>query len=759
MSGSPPSPPHDRRAVHEPSAARADGQVGTRGHAIPLAPFVVDHHDRVPSPANLSFMLERPAGRDGFIRVREGHLVKPNGDRWRIWGVNLTGWTEGSTLLPPKHEAPVWADALARFGINCVRFHFLDMPTRGPEASRDPDDPHRPPAGLIDRDQDHTRSLDPEQLDLLDFFVAELKERGIYTNLNLNVGRTYKAGDDVPDWDAVRIWKGMTFVGERLIELQREYARDLLTHHNPYTGTEYRHEPAVAIVEIVNENSLYEFWMRNWLRGERTADGPDLQLDLTPFYAARVDTMYQGWLAENRTAEQIAEMRALAGVAEGEPIPRLRVEEFANAPREQFHAEGEFYGAVERDFFLGMKEYLVSELGVQSLIVGCADHTYWIPNQPILQGPSQLDIVDGHVYWQHPAIWGARNTPMVDDPLGSTIVKLSRSPMAGKPFTVSEVNHPNPSSYACEMIPILAAYAAFQDWDGIVMYTFEPKALGDHQRYVADNFDITLDPVKMIQMAAGALIFSRPDVQPARETVTRSYSADQVIESIRLPESARPYFTPGFPTSTALRHGVRIESLSGEPTTTFAPEQPGPYLADTGELAWNVSPEHGGVVTIDTDRTQALVGFVKANRPTTRHLEADVANEFCAITLSSLDAKPIARSDTLLLTACSRMENTGTQWNARHTLWDTWGVGPTLIEPVTGWLVLTDLQGPVDVQVIALDGSDRPIGEPTHGRRLEIGWEIPLGEQPTTQYVIHLIRSAEQAERLAEGGDRWEFFG
>lgn len=728
--------------------------------SIPLVPFVIDHHERVASPADLSFLLDRPAGRDGFVRVHDGHLVKPDGERLRIWGVNLTGWTAGSTLLPPKHEAPIWADALARFGINCVRFHFLDLETHDPEAAAEPEGAsRRRPAGLIDRSQNHTQTLDPEQLDLLDFFVAELKQRGIYTNLNLNVGRTYKEGDDVPDWDAVRIWKGMTFVGERLIELQRDYARDLLTHYNPYTQSEYRHEPAVAIVEIVNENSLYEFWLRNWLRGERTTDSPDLQLDFTPFYAAQLDRMYQEWLGENRSAEQLAELRALTGTADGEPIPRLRLEEFAEAPTEQFHAEGEFYGAVERDFFVGMKDYLVDELGVESLIVGCADHTYWIPNQPILQGPSQLDVVDGHVYWQHPAIWGARNTPMVNDPLSSTIVKLSRSPMSGKPFTVSEVNHPNPNSYASEMIPILAAYAAFQDWDGIFFYTFEPKALGDHQRYVADNFDITLDPVKMIQMAAGALIFSRPDVQPARQTVMRSYSAEQVVETIRLPESARPYFTPGFPVSTALRHGLRIESLDGEPTPGFAPEQAAPYESDTGELAWHVSPEHGGLVTIDTDRTQALVGFVRAHGRTTRHLAADVTNEFCAITLSSLDAEPIARSETLLLTACSRIENSGTRWNARGTLWETWGEGPTLIEPVTGWLVLTDLQGPVDVQVVPLDGSDRPIGEPIHGRRLEIGWEIPLGDHPTTQYVIHLVRSAEQAERLLEGGKRWEFFG
>src|SRR5699024_5063876 len=156
-----------------------------------------------------------------------------------------------------------------------------------------------------------------------------LKQRGIYTNLNLNVGRTYKPGDEVPDSEAVRIWKGMTFVGERLIELQKIYARDLLTHHNPYTGTEYRHEPAVAIVEIVNESSLYEFWMRNWLRGERTTGSPDIQLDFPPYYAERLDAMYQGWLAENRTEAEVAELRVLAGVGEGEAIPRLRAEQFA----------------------------------------------------------------------------------------------------------------------------------------------------------------------------------------------------------------------------------------------------------------------------------------------------------------------------------------------------------------------------------------------------------------------------------------------
>jgi hypothetical protein len=711
---------------------------------IPLVPYSVEHQARRDSPADVSFLLDAPAGRDGFIRVRDGHLVKPNGERLRIWGVNLTGWTRGATLLPPKEQAPLWAAELARFGINCVRFHFLDLTTRDPNDTS----PRRRPSGLIDRHRNDTQAFDLEQIDRLDFFIAELKKRGIYSDLNLNVGRTYKEGDAVADWDQIAHAKGMTYIGERLLELQRDYARQLLTHYNPYTESTYCHEPAVAIVEIVNENSIVEFWLRNWLRGERKPENPYYMLDLTPYYEERLTEKYNQWLAENRSPQQLARLRKMAGVGPGEPVPRLRREEFRNAPEERFHTEATFYTEMEKHFFVGMKDYLKRELGVESLVIGQADHTYWIPNQPLLRSTSLMDVVDGHVYWQHPAIWGARNTPMVNDPLHSTVVKLSRSAFAGKPFTVSEVNHPNPNEYACEMIPILAAYGAFQDWDGVFFYTFEPKVGPDYQPFVADNFDITLDPVKMMQMSVGALLFARPDVKPAKETVLRSYSTDEVNESMRLPEAERPYFTPGFPLSIPLRHGSRIRCLDCEPTGTFISEGGPPYKSDTGQLAWYTSDDKGGLVTIDTERTQALVGFVKAHGRSTSQLSAEVKNDFCAITVSSLDSKPLALSSTLLLTACARIENTGTRWNERHTLWDEWGTPPTRIEPVTGWLVLHELDGAIEVQLVPLDGAARPIGKPIRGRRLEDGWEIPIGDPATTWYLVHVLRSVEGVDAL-----------
>ena len=165
-----------------------------------------------------------------------------------------------------------------------------------------------------------------------------------------------------------------------------------------------------------------------------------------------------------------------------------------------------------------------------------------------------------------------------------------------------------------------------------------------------------------------------------------------------------------------------------------------PYLSDTRELAWHVSPEKGGVVTIDTDRSQALVGFVRGQEKNTRHLSADVKNDFCTITLSSLDGKPIARSARMLLTATAREQNTGSKWNERHTLWETLGGPPTLIEPVTGWLMLRNIEGAVAINVTALDGSARPIGQPVRARRLEAGWEFPVGNTPTTTYLIEPVR-------------------
>ncbi|MGA7633350.1 MAG: hypothetical protein WCB11_21515 [Terriglobales bacterium] len=679
-----------------------------------LQSFTIDHRKGylARSPVDVSFLLDAPAGKHGFVRAEGAHLVTGDGRRVRFWGVNITDWSKGSVMIPSKEDAPLWAATLARFGVNCVRFQFLDLPT---------------PRGLIDGKRDDTRALDPEALDREDFFIAELEKRGIYINFNLLVGRPFKAGDGVEDYQKIREGaKGISLFDRRIIELQKEYARQLLAHSNPYTQLEYRNDPAVAMVEINNENALWVGF-----------HGP------TAYYDRELDELYNTWLKKNLSAEEMKKLREIAGVpqSEDEPIPLLAGRsEMEKAPQERFYAESRFFLETQRGYWEEMRNYLVKDLGVKSLIMTTADHGHTSSGYPLLLATASFDSNDGHTYWQHD--WENKvKAPMVNDPFNSTVIELSRTPVAGKPYTVSEVNNPFPNDWDSEGMPILAAYGDFQDWDAIIWYTFEPKASADWKPYIGDAFDISLDPVKMPQLAAGALMFLRADISPAKSMVERSYTREQVFDSaLLIPATDRPYFTPEFPLAVPLQHGSRILSLEGAPTGRFAATVANPIVSDTNQLAWYNSSAMTGMVTVDTPRSQALIGFVKANGKAVPNLSAEVENRFCTIVLNSMEEAPISRASRLLLTLGSRVENQGMRWNDRRSNLADWGASPTLIEPVVGRITLRGLERAKAVAAQPLDGAGQAMGEAIRAEKKRDEWEIPLGRVVTTWYEVMVTR-------------------
>jgi hypothetical protein len=636
-----------------------------------LEPFTMDHRHATASAIDLSG--RDPAGKSGFVSVANGHPVDGAGRRIRFWGVNVTDWSRGSVMFPSKEDAPIYASTLARFGVNCVRLHFLDLAT---------------PRGLIDASKDDTRSFDKDQLDRLDFWIAELIRHGVYVDLNLNVGRSYKAADGVKDPDRIRWGKGLTYFDPRLIELQKEYATALLAHRNPYTRNEYRSEPGVAIVEIANENALYV--------GFRAP---------TPAYQEELNAIYAEWRAKRKLP----------------PATLLQSRDVAAATKEQYETELAFYNETEAKFYSEMQHHLRDTLGVKQPIIATADHSHSGSSYPMLRQTSQLDIVDGHDYWQHPGA-PKHNTPMVNEPLASTVVELSRTAFAGKPYMVSEVNEPFPNDYGAEQIPILASYAGLQDWDGIFWYTFEPKRDPEWKPYVGDPFDISLDPVKMPQLAAGALLFVRGDVARSKETFARTYSRDQVNASGRLGRSEAPYFTPGFPLTLPLIHGSRIASLDGSPTAEFPPAADAPYVSDTKELIWKP-----GIMTVDSARSQAAIGFMKDNPVTLRHVSTQLETEFAALTLCALDEQPIARSARMLLTAGSTVANTNNG-------------PPSMIRNVRGTLMLRNLEGARRVTISALDGSGARMAAPAVAEKTSEGWRVKLGEKVTSWYEVRVER-------------------
>ncbi|MGB6431546.1 MAG: hypothetical protein WBF06_13250, partial [Candidatus Acidiferrales bacterium] len=173
------------------------------------------------SPVDVSFLLDAPAGKHGFVVVKDGHLATADGQRIRFWGLNISDWSPGSQQIPSKEDAPMWAATLARYGVNCVRLQFLDFQT---------------PRGLIDGKREDTQAFDAEAFDREDYFLAELEKRGIYIDFNLLVVRPFKAADGVEDAQLLGLGaKGVSLFDKRLIELQKDYAQKLLDHVNPYT--------------------------------------------------------------------------------------------------------------------------------------------------------------------------------------------------------------------------------------------------------------------------------------------------------------------------------------------------------------------------------------------------------------------------------------------------------------------------------------------------------------------------------------------
>lgn len=236
------------------------GWAGVASGEDALFPFVISY-DAPDNVTNVSAWLDSPAGRHGFVRNEDGHFATDAGPI-RFWGTNLCG----DGCFPTHEQAERLAARLARLGVNCVRMHHMDNQA-------------------IWGDSPNKLIIDPKQLERLDYLVYQLKLRGVYTNLNLHVSRWFDVAEGFNDRDRRPMFdKGIDQIETRMVELQKRFARDLLTHVNPYTKTAYTDEPAIAFVEISNEDGLFCEWS-------------SCQLDCLPEpYATNLRKLWNTWL-------------------------------------------------------------------------------------------------------------------------------------------------------------------------------------------------------------------------------------------------------------------------------------------------------------------------------------------------------------------------------------------------------------------------------------------------------------------------------
>jgi hypothetical protein len=368
-----------------------------------------------------------------------------------------------------------------------------------------------------------------------------------------------------------------------------------------------------------------------------------------------------------------------------------------------------FLAETERNYTDGMRAFLKDELGVEAAIIdtqasyGGVAGTY---------RESFNDFVDMHAYWQHPRFpgrpwdrsnWNILNTPMVDDKSGGNLARLAVYRVADKPFTVSEYDHPAPSDYTAEMFPMIASFAAIQDWDGL--FQFDWGGTDSEARQITSFFALQQHQAKLAFLPAAAMMFRRGDVAPApgtaRLTISPAAAEELTANDVSMQEAWK---NGGLATNDILTHRLEVRfAQDGKAKAEITKDSSSP-------VSWDAE---AGLYTVDAPAAKVVVG-----RCTGKTIKLDGAEftvqgnprDFAVLALNAADGKPVANSGRLLLTAVGGVGNSGMEWNAERTSVGTkWGTAPTLCEGIAAKVSIATAATAAKIHL--LDGSGARVGE------------------------------------------------
>jgi hypothetical protein len=390
-----------------------------------------------------------------------------------------------------------------------------------------------------------------------------------------------------------------------------------------------------------------------------------------------------------------------------------------------------FLQQTEEKYYTGMMKYLKTDIGVKCPITGTIGFG---PMGTLTQ--SKMDFVDAHAYWEHPSFphkqwdpadWTTPNQAMVDHPDIATLWSLGATRVAGKPFTVTEYQHPAPNDWQAECIPFIATYAALQDWDGVFLFAYSHNFDYDKNK-ISGFFDIEGNPTKMPLMPMGARLFSAINAFKPQASALE-VTPDQVVKSV-------PEFSGN--QGAFLRDVVGVDlkdKLNTPAAIRFS--TPSEMATDPNRAVWTATGAGTGRFIVGDPSAAVFVGFANGAMPIDLS-QSQVRIESLSTPFATIIVVPasptqhIGDADRLLISAVARAQNTGMQWDkARHTVGTHWGEAPTQIEVVNA---VISLPGEWK-HAMALDAAGRPVGKELSENQGE-RTNIKLGTLPTVWYEV-----------------------
>jgi hypothetical protein len=742
---------------------------------------------------SLAFLLDAPAGKHGFVSVKDGHFVFDDGAPARFWGTNILYAGD----VPTHEQAEAVSDTLARYGINIVRFHL-------------------PATGITVYDANQKKYLwDDDHWDRFDYFVKCLKDRGIYLLIDAITGLNWRSVQSYSDlgYKFPSPYPGAAcYFDPQLRKIAREFMTMYLTRKNKYTGTTLATEPAVAMGLLLNETGLF------WGFG-----GDNATLD--PYYVEMLRKQYCDWLVakygdraglakawalpDHTTALKPEEDPAQANVE----LPTYSVGFFGNdrAPlraaadpnakpadriraREALaffqHVVGNF-----RDEFTS----LARECGAKFPILV---NNYYVDISD-LKTAVPTGVISQHAYWDHVG-WTEKglmqfsNHPeILNCPVGAPYAThpiIASRRVAGCALITTETDVMWPEEFRATHMMMMGAVGALQRMDAIFHFCF----LGGYSASWDQVWDRKgalhpamewADPATLSSIMAGSLLYLRGDVSGAKSTVEITLDDNQQWMA-----GYRENWVMGLSPATYLTHVSAFQTrYPDQPkTASSAPSQPasvdytlplsefsgndpftaldrklkakkvipneagwhpiqGAVVSDTRQLVYHYG---AGLYLVRTPRSQGFIGFPSRQPIQLGDVRILCKSPFAVMQLSAIDGKTLAESQKMLLIATGRSNNRDLKvtydtaiampnggYRGEGMKAEGGSVGPMVIEPIRAQLTLAGR----NVRVTPLNPDMTPRTAAAHSFSSENGnVTISLPEKSDSASVWYLV------ERLAD---------
>ncbi|HEV7301696.1 MAG TPA: hypothetical protein VGN72_20325 [Tepidisphaeraceae bacterium] len=627
---------------------------------------------------DLRYLNEERAGQHGMVRLSaDGEsFVRGDGQPIRFWPIISYGWRD---LSPEDMDRQ--CRFLAAMGVNMVRIHANISNGQAGAAITD---------------------VNQKEIDGIKRYVKSCRDNGIY--LTISPYWPYEAPPAswglegfAPDQKPL----GPIFFNPKYQAAYKAWVKALYDTPNPHTSVRLADDPTVAIVQIMNEDSLL-FW---------TVDAmPDAQ-------KAILADQYATWLG--KTYGSLDKAKAAWGTAEhekddwanGQPafyivweLTQPQTGDKAKRVRDQLR----FIAETQHGFYAMIGKYYREELGCKQLINAMnwksADKMTLDDVERWTYTANEVVAVNRYLTGEHEgenAGWRVdpghyfTETSALKDPLK---MPTNLKQVDGHPMLITETLWVPPIGFQSEAMFLTAVYQSLTGIDGTywlgtdkIDYNYPvfpwadfPGGQKAHTKFFAG------EPDHLGMMPANALLFRMGYVKQGETVVHESRPIDDLWDRKAPIIAETETFDPNRDAKniagpTGKTDVSRLAFMVGPVEVAFGEDPSKTKVADitpfidadkkivrsnTGEIALNWDK---GLCTVNAPKAQGITGFLKdgGGRFEMGDVTVESQNEYATITVVPLDDQPLATSKRVLVQVGTRAELTGFQAEAvQHTFGD-----------------------------------------------------------------------------------------